>query len=110
MTDLRTAAQQALEALEHGGPAHRLQAMNALRAALAQPIDIEAEADRRGRVLAAEMRAALAQPAPVPAARKPLTEEEIDECFESVMFNLDIEPTRELIARAIERKIRGEKE
>jgi hypothetical protein len=37
-----------------------------------------------------------------PPQRKPLTEEEIDECFESVMFNPDIEPTRELIARAIE--------
>lgn len=37
-----------------------------------------------------------------PPQRLPLTEEEIDECFESVMFNPDIEPTRELIARAIE--------
>jgi len=35
-----------------------------------------------------------------------LTETEVDECYESVMFNPDIEPTRVLIGQAIEAKLR----
>ena len=31
-----------------------------------------------------------------------LTKQEINECFESVMFNIEVEASRELIARAIE--------
>jgi hypothetical protein len=36
-----------------------------------------------------------------------LTDEEVDECYESVMFNHDIEPTRVLVYQAIEAKLRS---
>ena len=36
-----------------------------------------------------------------------LTETEVDECYESVMFNPDIEPTRVLVYQAIEAKLRS---
>ena len=35
-----------------------------------------------------------------------LTEEEVHECYESVMFNLDIEPSRVLVYQAIEAKLK----
>ena len=35
-----------------------------------------------------------------------LTETEVDECYESVMFNPDIEPTRVLVYQAIEAKLK----
>jgi hypothetical protein len=35
-----------------------------------------------------------------------LTESEVDECYESVMFNPDIEPTRVLVYQAIEAKLK----
>jgi hypothetical protein len=44
-----------------------------------------------------------------PAAQRPwvgLTESEVDECYESVMFNADIEATRFLVYQAIEAKLR----
>jgi hypothetical protein len=48
--------------------------------------------------------------APAPEERKRqwigLTEAEVDECYESVMFNPDIEPTRVLVYQAIEAKLK----
>jgi hypothetical protein len=35
-----------------------------------------------------------------------LTEREVDECYELVMFNPDIEPTRVLVYQAIEAKLK----
>ena len=35
-----------------------------------------------------------------------LTDEEVHECYESVMFNLDIEPSRVLVYQAIEAKLK----
>ena len=35
-----------------------------------------------------------------------LTQTEVDECYESVMFNPDIEPTRVLVYQAIEAKLK----
>ena len=50
--------------------------------------------------------------APAAPAYVPLSVEDINECFESVMFDSDVEPTRELIGRAIESlvvaRMRGE--
>ena len=45
---------------------------------------------------------------PTAAQRKwvELTDEEVDECYESVMFNADIEATRFLVYQAIEAKLR----
>ena len=37
---------------------------------------------------------------------KGLTDEEVHECYESVMFNLDIEPSRVLVYQAIEAKLK----
>jgi len=45
-----------------------------------------------------------------PAAQRTwvgLTETEVDECYESVMFNPDTEPTRVLVYQAIEAKLRS---
>jgi hypothetical protein len=50
-----------------------------------------------------------------PAAQRPvaephkwvgLTDEDVDECYESVMFNPDIEPTRVLVYQTIEAKLK----
>ena len=44
-----------------------------------------------------------------PAAQRQwvgLTQTEVDECYESVMFNPDIEPTRVLVYQAIEAKLK----
>jgi hypothetical protein len=44
-----------------------------------------------------------------PAAQRQwvgLTDDEVDECYESVMFNADIEPTRVLVYQAIEAKLK----
>ena len=35
-----------------------------------------------------------------------LTKKEVDDCYESVMFNSDIEPTRTLVYKAIEAKLK----
>lgn len=91
----RAVVEQLLEALEYHveqtRPIHRTsEAITALRAALAQPIDIEAEADRRGRVLAAEMRAALAQPALRPEPeRVAVQEQDIEDAIEAAYWHFD---------------------
>ena len=35
-----------------------------------------------------------------------ISDQEINECFELVMFNCNVEPTRELIGRAIEARLK----
>ena len=54
------------------------------------------------------VRPLLANRATPPAQRQRvgLTETEVDECYESVMFNPDIEPTRVLVYQAIEAKLK----
>ena len=45
-----------------------------------------------------------------PPAQRPwvgLTDDEVDKCYESVMFNPDIEPTRVLVYQAIEAALRS---
>jgi len=93
MSDLRKAAQQALEALETC-----VMAMQDYQAGIGIT-EMFDKGERMGRVQIAALRAALAQPEPEPE-RKPLTEEEIAEASAGVL-GLPHEIKAEL-ARAIE--------
>ena len=115
MNDLRTAAQQALEALETlvptKGPSIYNSARDDLRAALAQqaePVEPVAWECKAGGLKALTQRQYDAQTANIrrhytriaPPQRKPLTDEEID----ALPWN----GSPRQFARAVERKVRGE--
>ena len=93
MTD-REVMQQALDALEHGGPAFRLQAIAALRARLAEP---EPEPVAKVELTGDEIYAA------APPARSPLTDEEINEIAATNLGDYRDGEWHLLFARAIER-------
>lgn len=126
----RAAMQQALDALEHGGPAHRLQAMHNLRAALAEPEPepvawMAEEWQQRVEQMRAETMAykeayfrlvemvakskAMEPGCPVflaaPPARRPLTDVEVEDIWDQYCDELGEASINDAIdiARAIER-------
>ncbi len=124
MDDLRKAATTALEMLCGSIPMDSKAAVFALRAALAAPqqepighlpmwaylkltgelgADDPAEFSVTSPIYSHPLDAEKTVPLYTCPQRKPLTEKQIDDCFESVMFDPEIEPSRVLIARAVER-------
>ena len=113
MTDLRTAAQQALEALEsaveydyHGTPLTETHAgfddaATALKAALAEPVQEPVAAwENKYGMKEWEVHALRAGWMPAPPKRKPLTEEEIDELSRTMVKG---DRSVNWLCRAIER-------
>ena len=114
MTDLRQAALQALEALRSEYPAVRLYAVQALEKALVEP---EQEMTKQKPVAWTDERGFIAYQAnsfphgttvsPLyahpPTPRKPLTDEELRECWDQVGNNETVWAMRVQFARAIER-------
>ena len=115
MTDLRTAAQQALEAMEYSGmdvgKFNRINAAcAALRAALAQqaePVKFWPLAPLTGYYDVGGRRVWLEKddpfPVPAPPQRKPLTDEEIDRIDACIDKFTPLREGKRLFARAVER-------
>ena len=109
MNDLRTAAQQALEALNHVNVQDRVEIINNLRAALAEPV--QEPVAWKDKIYETLYHQDFGNSIPLytaPPQRKPLTEEEIREMFFAELRALPsypsaIEELPERLARAIER-------
>ena len=119
MTDLRTAAQQALEALEQDNPSGRTATITALRAALAQePEPVQEQVAWMVYTLDGKSVCVTDNPADftdqhrvlplytAPPQRPRLTDEEIDSIH--IHLSNTVGSSYKTLARAIERKVRGE--
>ena len=98
MTTLRTAAQQALEALDAYSWEQVDAARAALRAALAEPVQQGCDHCNHPLYAATKCRVCGRVTEPTPPQRKPLTEKEIDSIWDSEKAFADIYA----IARAVE--------